>query len=79
MTSWGFLILSIISILLSFLLVQIHAEHRIKFINNCDKEKNNISENHWSNCAMGAAQLISGLFFVVGLIIFTIFVAINVK
>ncbi len=71
--SWISLIISIISILLSFMIVQIHAENRLRTLNS--PSKNN---NHWSDFTMDLLQWTAGLFFLIGLIGFTVFVGMNI-
>lgn len=77
--TWFFLILSILFILVSFLIDQLHCSHKIKFsywriLNEGEK----IKESHWSDCWMIPFPILAGICFVIGITLFTVYVGINV-
>ncbi len=78
--SCAFFILSIITSLLSFLLVQKHAQKRIKYIMNhfLPNQINSDNEEHLSTRMIFGSQICSGIWFVLAIIILTTFVSINI-
>ena len=78
--SWSLFILSILSVLLTFIFLQKHSIHRIQFLSSeITEDNNNITETHWTDKLLVILQYICVLSFIFGLILFTIFVAININ
>lgn len=85
---WVSLILSDALILLSFLLDQIHTVHRIDYLyycvefmgNNAEEKKKlkAVNPKHWTDDVIFYLQTSSGIFLVMGIVLFTIFAGINI-
>ena len=75
--TWFFLILSILFVLISFVIEQVHSKHRINYYYWCltgkgkpvDKKK-----SHWSDDDWMLLPIFSGGFYLIGVILFTIYV-----
>jgi hypothetical protein len=76
---WFFLISAITMILLSFLCDQLHTSHRIEFLNSkIIDESKKIAEKHWTDDWLFILPILSGLLYVVSILLFTIFVNANI-
>lgn len=77
--TWFFLILSILFVLISFVVEQFHSEHRIKYYYWCLTGKADSAadrkKDHWSDDEYMVLPILSGGFFVVGIVLFSIFVS----
>lgn len=88
--SWISLVLSIIFILIVFVFDQIHSAHRIEFyrwsILKDEKDYENGSKfkdedkklKHWTDKYIYWTSIYSGIFYVIGIIIFTVFAGKNI-
>ena len=77
--TWFFLIISIVFVLISFVIDQFHCSHKIKYCYwRILAEGEKIQESHWSDGWMIPFPILSGIFFVAGIVLFTIFVGINI-
>ena len=78
---WILLISSILCIISSILLEQFQTEHYIKYIyNQLIPDKNiNINRDYWAHTLIRGLTIISGVFLVISLILFAIFVGLNIK
>jgi len=56
--AWVFLILTIAAILVSYIATQLHASHRIKYMNSLIDGRNDVSKDHPSDNVMFYSQLI---------------------
>ncbi len=61
--TWIFLAAAIFFILVSFITTQIHAQHRIKYMNSVIDEKYDVPYKHWTDWAMFYSALLSGVSF----------------
>jgi hypothetical protein len=77
--SWLFLIITILSILVTFIFVQKHALHRVDYFSHKVLEsKKDVVLEHWTDCYIEMFQYVSASSFVIGLVLFTVFVSLNV-
>lgn len=78
--TWFFLIISILFILISFLIDQLHCAHKIKYCYwRILKEGNEVKYTHCTDCWMIPIPILAGVCFIIGITLFTIFVAINIS
>ena len=78
--TWFFLIISIVFVLISFVIDQFHCAHKIKYgYWRILGEGEKIQESDWTDSWMIPFPILSGVFFVVGITLFTIFVGINIS
>ncbi|MBV8802244.1 MAG: hypothetical protein JO131_04640 [Gammaproteobacteria bacterium] len=70
--SWIFFVITIFFILFSFIAIQLHAQHRIKYINSVIDE-NDIDVQHWSDHVLSWSLWVSGSTFIIAIIYFVIF------
>lgn len=77
--AWLFFIVTILSTLMTFIFVQRHALHRIRYF-SCKilEVENNAPLEHWTDCIIELLPYVSAISFVTGLAFFTIFVGFNV-
>lgn len=79
--TWFFLVLSILFVLVSFIFEQLHSEHRIKYYYYCLTglgEPTDRKPKHWSDDEWMILPSLSGGCFLLGIILFVIFVE-NIK
>lgn len=74
-----FLILAIVTILVSFLFDQVHTSHRIEFLNSkIIAGSKKVCEEHWTDNWLFALPILSGVFYVFGITLFAVFANANV-
>lgn len=76
--SCAFLIFSIISVLMSFIVDQYHCEHRVDYLQSIiENSSSTVSRSHWSDDWMSKLSIVSGVFFIVAITMFVIFLGTN--
>ncbi len=78
--SWGLFIGTVFLILITYVFLELHALHRFKhYSQKALEQKNVVTLSHWTDCWLKTFQCISMVSFVAGLILFAIFVALNIN
>lgn len=79
--SWCLFVIAILCILITFIFLQYHALHRVGHYSKkyLMKKNYNGKSDHWTDCFLGVLQWLSLTSFVGGLVMFTVFVALNIK
>ena len=78
--TWFFLILSIVFVMASFLMDQLHTAHQIEYHYwRILEEGIKVERPHWTDAWMFPLPILSGVFFLLGITLFTIFVEINIS
>ncbi len=76
---WFFLILTLATILSSFIFDQLHTSHRIEFLNSKIIEgSKTVTEAHWTDNCLYVVPILSGFFYVASIILFAVFVGLNI-